>query len=343
VASPRHPSWLLRSLAILAAIAATLGVFALPASAVPRPPAPQTASEARAQLQKFNEQLEILAERYNDATILLAKRRKEFRTADRKARAIQKEYAVLAGQVRQVVSAAYKNVPFGQFTTMLTSGSPREFIDQLSALGLIARRRGALIDRIAGVRANALRAQSQAQSALSDAQKLERDLRARKGELNKRADQSRAMLSRLTREERAAFFASQGTTDRASRSVGRVDVGPASAAAKKAVEVALAQVGDPYQWAATGPDSFDCSGLTMYAWAAAGVALPHSSSAQYGVGTRISRSEVRAGDLVFFYSPIHHVGIAISNSQMVSAPSTGDVVKVSTIAGRPYVGATRVG
>jgi peptidoglycan DL-endopeptidase CwlO len=342
VASPRHPSRSLRSLAILAAVAAALGVFALPASAVPRPPTPQTASEARAQLQKVNEQLEIIAEKYNDASILLAKRRKEFRTADRKARAIQKEYAVLAEQVRQVVSAAYKNVPFGQFTTMLTSGSPREFIDQLSALGLLARRRGALIDRIAGVRANALRAQSQAQSAFSDAQKLERELRARKGQLNTRANEARAVLSRLSAAEQAAFFAAQGTTDRASRS-GRVDVGPASGAATKAVDVALAQVGDPYVWAGSGPDSFDCSGLTMYAWGAAGVALPHSSSGQFGVGTHISRSEVRAGDLVFFYSPIHHVGIAISNSQMVHSPSFGDVVKISSIDSSPYVGATRVG
>jgi len=96
-------------------------------------------------------------------------------------------------------------------------------------------------------------------------------------------------------------------------------------------------------WAAAGPNSFDCSGLTSYAWAAAGVSLPHSSSQQYNYGTHISRSAVRAGDLVFFYSPIHHVGIAINNSQMVNAPTFGVPVSIASIDAMPYVGATRLG
>jgi cell wall-associated NlpC family hydrolase len=82
----------------------------------------------------------------------------------------------------------------------------------------------------------------------------------------------------------------------------------------------------------------------MYAWAASGVGLPHSSSAQYGVGTHVSRGEVRAGDLVFFYSPtIHHVGLAINNTQMVHASTYGVPVQVANIDSFPYVGAARVG
>jgi len=123
----------------------------------------------------------------------------------------------------------------------------------------------------------------------------------------------------------------------------RVAVGPASGAAQKAVQTALAQIGDPYVWAAAGPDQFDCSGLTSYAWAAAGVSIPHSSSQQYGYGTHISRSQVRAGDLVFFYSPISHVGIAINNTQMVHASTYGVPVKIADIDSSPFVGATRVG
>jgi len=96
-------------------------------------------------------------------------------------------------------------------------------------------------------------------------------------------------------------------------------------------------------WAAAGPDSFDCSGLTSYAWASAGVSLPHSSAQQYGYGTHISRSQVRAGDLVFFYSPISHVGIAINNTQMVHASTFGVPVKVANIDSSPFVGATRLG
>ena len=99
------------------------------------------------------------------------------------------------------------------------------------------------------------------------------------------------VLSRLSVQERNAF-AGVGPDGRASRSSSRgpVNVGPASAAALKAVQIALAQRGDPYCWGCGGPNSFDCSGLTMYAWGAAGRSLPHSSSAQYGVGTHVSRA-----------------------------------------------------
>jgi cell wall-associated NlpC family hydrolase len=116
-----------------------------------------------------------------------------------------------------------------------------------------------------------------------------------------------------------------------------------TAAAQVAVDTALAQVGDPYVWGAAGPSSFDCSGLTMYAWGAAGVSLPHSSSMQSTVGTAVSYSDLQPGDLVFFYSPISHVAMYIGNGLIVSAPHTGDVVKVIQLAYMPeYAGARRV-
>ena len=110
-----------------------------------------------------------------------------------------------------------------------------------------------------------------------------------------------------------------------------------------AVAWAKRQVGLPYRWGGEGPGSYDCSGLTMRAWQRAGVSLPHSSAQQYGYGTHISRSQVRAGDLVFFYSPISHVGIAINNTQMVHASTFGVPVKVANIDSSPFVGATRLG
>ena len=91
------------------------------------------------------------------------------------------------------------------------------------------------------------------------------------------------------------------------------------AARGAAVQYALAQVGDAYVYGATGPSAFDCSGLTMMAWAQAGVGLPHSSSAQMGSGTPVSQSQLQPGDLVFYYSPVSHVGIYIGNGQIVHA------------------------
>jgi cell wall-associated NlpC family hydrolase len=106
----------------------------------------------------------------------------------------------------------------------------------------------------------------------------------------------------------------------------------------------MSQQGKPYVWGAAGPDSYDCSGLTMWAWAQAGVSLPHQSAEQQALGTPVSQGQLQPGDLVFFGSPAYHVGMYIGNGMMVHAPTTGDVVKVSPLAYMSdYSGATRVG
>ncbi|SNR31053.1 C40 family peptidase [Blastococcus mobilis] len=109
----------------------------------------------------------------------------------------------------------------------------------------------------------------------------------------------------------------------------------ASSAAQTVVSTALAQKGKPYVWAGAGPNSYDCSGLTQRAFAAAGVKLPHSSRMQSKMGAPVSRNALRPGDLVFFYNPVSHVGIYIGNGQMVHAPRAGDVVKVSSFDRMP--------
>ncbi len=114
-------------------------------------------------------------------------------------------------------------------------------------------------------------------------------------------------------------------------------------AAQVAVDTALAQVGDSYVWGGSGPDSFDCSGLTQYAYAAAGVQLPHSSSMQSTMGTAVSRDALQPGDLVFFYSPVSHVGMYIGNGQMVHSSTYGKPVSVVDLDYMPsYAGARRI-
>jgi cell wall-associated NlpC family hydrolase len=121
-----------------------------------------------------------------------------------------------------------------------------------------------------------------------------------------------------------------------------VDVPATSPGAATAVRAALSQLGVPYKFAAASPGvAFDCSGLTMWAWAQAGVSLPHFAAAQYHMLPHVSRDELQPGDLVFFYSDLSHVGIYIGNGQFVHAPRTGDVVKISPLAGRNFVGAAR--
>jgi cell wall-associated NlpC family hydrolase len=120
-----------------------------------------------------------------------------------------------------------------------------------------------------------------------------------------------------------------------------------AAQGRTAVRYAKAQLGKPYQWGASGPDTFDCSGLTMMAWRQAGIDLDHYSASQYNQGTHVARGDLRPGDLVFFAddtndpSTIHHVGIYVGDGQMINAPQTGDVVKYSSIDRSDYIGATR--
>ena len=116
--------------------------------------------------------------------------------------------------------------------------------------------------------------------------------------------------------------------------------GGGSGSAAAVVAYARAQVGKPYCYGGSGPGCFDCSGLTMMAWRQAGVSLPHSSSAQYNVGRRISASELQPGDLIFYYSPISHVSVYIGNGQRISATHTGDYVRVQSL-GSSIVGFAR--
>ncbi|KIX78116.1 hypothetical protein SF12_10460, partial [Streptomyces sp. MBRL 601] len=113
--------------------------------------------------------------------------------------------------------------------------------------------------------------------------------------------------------------------------------------AAQAIAFARTAIGKPYVWGATGPNAFDCSGLTQAAWRAAGVSLPRTTYTQINAGQRVSRSQLAPGDLVFFYSSISHVGLYIGNGQMIHAPNPNAPVRVAPISEMPFAGATRVG
>lgn len=109
----------------------------------------------------------------------------------------------------------------------------------------------------------------------------------------------------------------------------------------KAVAYAKAQLGDSYSYGASGPNAFDCSGLTMAAWKAAGVSLPHNTNAQYARAKHISKSQLRPGDLVFFYSGMSHVGIYVGNGRVIHAPNPSTRVQYIKMSYMPYAGAAR--
>ena len=115
-----------------------------------------------------------------------------------------------------------------------------------------------------------------------------------------------------------------------------------SPGAAGAIEAAMSQLGVGYRFATAIPGvAFDCSGLTKWAWAQAGVGLPHSSKMQYAALPHIPAEQARPGDLFFFGSPIHHVGLYIGGGQMVNATQPGDVVKVQSAYRKDLVGVAR--
>ena len=121
-----------------------------------------------------------------------------------------------------------------------------------------------------------------------------------------------------------------------------VKIAPPPSKGSRALAAALTAKGTPYVWGGARPGGFDCSGLMLWSFKKAGVSLPHSSSAQSVMGQPVSRANLQPGDLVFFYSPVSHVGIYVGNGQVLNAPQTGDVVKLSPISRMPFHNARRI-
>jgi len=150
-------------------------------------------------------------------------------------------------------------------------------------------------------------------------------------------------ISALEAQEEARARATANTwTKRVSRGSGSRTFPPPTRAPRSSImSIARRYLGAPYVWGADGPNSFDCSGFTMFVYRQVGVSLPHSSRAQIGYGQRVSRANLAPGDLVFFGSPIHHVGIYAGGGMYIHAPHTGDVVKISSMGRSDFAGACR--
>ena len=171
--------------------------------------------------------------------------------------------------------------------------------------------------------------------------------RERLAEAQRIAEAQRAAQAAAAAQARVGTPASpggSGSTRTSGPSADSVNVPPPSTKAGVVVNAALSQLGVPYRFATAVPGvSFDCSGLTKWAWSLAGVNLPHQSRRQFATTTRVPINQARAGDLIYYYSPISHVGIYLGDGRLVHAPSTGDVVKISAVNWGRVVGVTRPG
>jgi cell wall-associated NlpC family hydrolase len=281
--------------------------------------------------------LEKVTEAFDAARDQLAALQAVAKDDDAKAQQAHALAVTAQQQVRSIARSAYTGQN-STFQALLTSRSADEFVGQVSTLQKIAGHQTEILDQANAAGTAAARAQSSATAAVAKAKATYDTVAAQQAQLQGEVNKFQADLDRLSAAQRQAAIAAAGAGDatHASRSEDRsaAPAGPvvaSSAAAQTAVDTALAQRGKPYIWAAAGPSSFDCSGLMQYAYKAAGISLPHSSLAQSTMGTAVAKSDLQPGDLVFFYSPVSHVGMYIGNGQFVQAPTAGDVVKVTNL------------
>jgi peptidoglycan DL-endopeptidase CwlO len=312
--------------ALLLSLTLLTGGAGSPANAAP------TQASLEAQLERLNRQADQLVEEYNQSKLALKRLRKTRDELRTQATGAEANLAALRTTLGARAAAAYVQGAGNTLAAVLNSEDPATAIDRVQVLELLASHDGDLMDRLAlAGQAYDGRKRDLAAAEREAAAEVAR-LDAKKAEVERSAARTRELLSQM-RARSASPSPSAAPSPPPSS-------GGGSGAGAVAVRWAMSQVGRPYCYGGAGPSCYDCSGLTMRAWGQAGVSLPHSSAAQYGVGRHISASELQPGDLVFYYSPISHVSIYIGNGQRVSATHTGDYVRVQSL-GSSIVGYSR--
>ena len=336
-------------LALLLAVA--IALIAIPASAVPSKA--DKLAQARAvkgQIDRLNTQIDIANENYLEAAsrhrVLLAQKRA---AARREAKA-KKRIGVLQKHLGTRASDMYRTGPLGFLDVLLGAKS----FDQLSTtwdiLNDLNKDDGKSIAQMKVAKAEAVAARKEftikERAAGKQVAIMRNTTASYRNAKAEKASKLRGIESEIKSIEAAQEAAARAAAARQASSGGGGGGGgnypnPTIPAHGSVVQFARSRLGRPYVWAAAGPNSFDCSGLTMWAYRRIGISLPHSSRAQINVGQRVSRSNLQPGDLVFFGSPIHHVGMYIGGGMMIHAPSSGDVVKVSSAFRGDFAGASR--
>jgi peptidoglycan DL-endopeptidase CwlO len=329
------------------------------------------AQRITARISELNAEIERLAEAHNAAQIELGAVQADIADAQAEVDAARAQVAVHEGELRSYAVQVYVDGGESTSLPMLLTSEGSDLTQRQGYLRATTLNRQDLIDALhtseqeLQVRLGVLdekRAEAEALSADLEARATAAD--AAVAEHSSLLNQTNAELAQLIEEEqerqRAAAAAAAAERQRQADAAAQArqaqpappddggappeDGGgdepappppappPIGSGADAAVATAYAQLGDPYEWGAAGPDSFDCSGLTLYSWLAGGVSLPHNSAMQYAVTVHIDMSQIQPGDLVFYgWSSIDHVAIYVGGGQIIHAPHEGDVVRLDSV------------
>lgn len=287
-------------------------IGASPASAEP------SVSEIEKQIDEAWNKLEPVIEKHNAAREALAAKRKQADALARRIKPLELQIQLAMSKVGDLAVRAYKGEQTSALNAILSSGSPDAFVNQLELLDQFARRQHADVQAVLDLKQKLAAQKRPLDQLVAQMTQTEAELAAKKKQIN-------AEIKRLQQLRLRVY----GTTT----SLGSLRPAPCPStypggAAGKAITFACAQIGKPYVWGADGPGSYDCSGLTMTAWAQGGVYLPHNAAAQRREIPYISRSELRPGDLVFYYSDLHHVAMYAGNGWIVHASQAGVPIKM---------------
>lgn len=267
--------------------------------------------------------------------------------------------------------AQYQNSAIDPATTLLLAPGDDSFVRRYATVAKVNETQNEALQKLQTARANLADLEQAAAGDVAEVKAQTAQMAQARTESKAKVSEAEKTLASLNRQEQQALAAQEraeqaeadeagaaaaATTSRTSRDSDRTKSDPsdsskksdepevsASGGAAAAIAFARAQIGKPYSYGSTGPNSYDCSGLTGAAWRAAGVGLPRTSQAQFGAGRSVSTSNLQPGDLVFYYSGISHVGIYVGNGMIIHASRPGKPVGYAPVNSMPLAGARRVG
>ncbi|WP_246644224.1 C40 family peptidase [Nonomuraea ceibae] len=315
----------------LAAVAALVLALPLgsPASADPKP----SLKELSEQVEEMHLEIETLAEQYNGQREKLKTAQKAADNAKKTLAASEAELADKRSKAILLAQTTYINGGLSGTLAFVNSDDPEGYLDLAATNYAIQQQQGEEILQLTKAMQAAERARAGAKARITEVSKIVKDLDAKRDRIVKLVGKVESNL----------FRRALGEAGRPGTPAVKVNLPiPGSGKAAQAAKWALTQQLKPYIWGAEGPRGYDCSGLVMAAYQQVGISLPHYTGDQWTAGRHISKEELRAGDLVFFYNDLHHVGIYLGGGMMVHAPRTGDVVRIASIARRPFAGAVRI-
>jgi peptidoglycan DL-endopeptidase CwlO len=328
-----------------AAIAATVIPTGIGAATPASPASHPTLRQVEAQISVLNNRTERITESFDSANTQLAALQRKERITDA---LLSKDRAFLAKVQQRVAAsaaAAYRTGGLDPTLSLVSSGSPQTFLEQTASLDEVARYDANQVAYADAAQRSVAAAQAVHNAEVAQQQATLKSIASQKSQIRGLLDQQNQLLDRLKASQRAALARQQTATVQHQVAL-RTSYHPpayngaASGRAAVAISYAYAQLGKPYQWGGAGPNSFDCSGLTMRSWGAAGVGLPHSAAGQQAELPAVSLSALEPGDLVFYGDPAFHTAIYIGGGRIIQAPHTGAVVSIASVgdatsAGRP--------